>query len=79
MNDNLYCMHLVFIVDIRDYKCCCIDNFRQETDKTSDKCIICYHFSCKNPTQINKFIILCHFCLDKISGTQHSPKQLLFE
>ena len=41
-------------------------------DKNFDKFMVCNHFSYKNPTQNNKFIVLCHFCLNKITATQHS-------
>ena len=50
-----------------------------KTNKNSDKFIVFYRFSSKNPTQNNKFIVLCRFCLDKITATQHSQKQLSFE
>ena len=39
-----------------------------KNDKNSDKFIVCYRFSCKNPTQNNTCIALCCFCLDKITG-----------
>ena len=44
-----------------------------------NKFIVCYRFSCKNPTQNNKFIILYRFCLNKITTTPNSKNQSSFE
>ena len=50
--------------------CCFIENFRLKIDKNSNKLLVYYRFSCKNPTQkINVFIVLCSFCL---VATRHS-------
>ena len=48
-----------------------------KNDENHEEFIISYHFLCKHPTQNNKFVILCHFCSDKITET-HFLKQLLF-
>ena len=37
-----------------------------KTNKNSDKYIVCYCFSSKNPTQNNKFIVLCRFASIKL-------------
>ena len=41
---------------------------------SGNKFIVCYLFSCKNPTQNNKFIVLYHFCLNKITATWNFQK-----
>ena len=47
-----------------------------KNNKNSNKFILCYHFSCENPTCNNKFIVLYCFCLKKLP--QHKiPKPII--
>ena len=69
-----------FIISESEFNilCCVINILDSKNHKKSNKCIVCYHFSCKNPTQNNKFFIYC-FCLNKIILRRHSLNQLSYE